>query len=232
MQNEQQRATQLATTHLDILHGIAWDYHGLRLATCSADQRIAVYDKHPDSPSLVLNDAWHAHDAAVSHIRWAHPSFGRVLVSTSFDASVRVWEEAEHEPRGSGRRWRERARLVDARGRVVDLNFGPVWLGLILATIAEDGIVRLYEASDTTNVAYWGIFQEFEASGGMSGLASHSNMPMDSTMSPYAGSGEGNSLGGVGYCLSWCCTRFTSPMLAVACGPRNIIRVCHCSCFA
>src|SRR6266576_2855372 len=34
-----------------------------------------------------------AHDAAVTKLSWAHPEFGSVLASSSFDRTVKIWEE-------------------------------------------------------------------------------------------------------------------------------------------
>ena len=34
-----------------------------------------------------------AHDAAVSKIAWSHPEFGTIIVSSSFDRTVRIWEQ-------------------------------------------------------------------------------------------------------------------------------------------
>jgi len=200
--------TQLASYHADILHVLAWDYYGTRLATASADHRIAVLDKHPESPSLVLNDLWHAHDSAISRLHWAHPSFGRVLVSSAMDASIIIWEEAEHEPRGSGKRWKERGRLVDARGRVMGMALAPEWHGLVLASVAEDGVVRIYEAS--RSVMHWGILQEFE---------------VKSTQQQRQQQQQHGDDARTVYDVAWCRSKFTPATLAVAFSPPGSVRL-------
>jgi nucleoporin SEH1 len=86
-----------------------------------------------------------AHGAAVTKLSWAHPEFGSVLASSSFDRTVKVWEEIPAEntdqpqpngastaANGPGTRWVERAVLVDAKGTVRAVEFAPHQLGLKL----------------------------------------------------------------------------------------------------
>ena len=108
---------RLQTGHQDIVHDIAFDFHGLRLATCSSDQTLKVWqrkaatendqsDDHGSSVDWSLMQSWKAHDASILKVAWAHPEYGRVLASCSVDRSVRVWEEQDG-------KWSEKARLVD-----------------------------------------------------------------------------------------------------------------------
>jgi len=209
-----QQVARFDARHEDLLHDVVWDYYGSRLCTCSSDQHIKVWDKHPDSPTLLLNDTWKAHEASIVKVRWAHPEYGQVIASCSFDRSARIWEEQEHEPRQTGRRWSLKATLADARGVVQDLDFAPNHLGLLLATVAEDGIVRMYEAQEVTNLAHWVITQEFEATGGAKG-----------TLTGGEAGTEGATASIASYCLTWCPSRFRPPVIAVGCGAKGMIRL-------
>jgi nucleoporin SEH1 len=87
-----------------------------------------------------------AHDAAVTKLSWAHPEFGSVLASSSFDRTVKIWEETPadnaEQPQtngasaaaasGPGTRWVNRAVLADAKGSVRDVEFAPHQFGLKL----------------------------------------------------------------------------------------------------
>jgi nucleoporin SEH1 len=89
-----------------------------------------------------------AHDAAISKLSWAHPEFGSIIASASFDRTVKVWEqvstpESEHQAvvNGSGHsyssgssRWVERAVLSDAKGTVRSVEFAPHHFGLKLVS--------------------------------------------------------------------------------------------------
>ena len=36
---------KFSTNHEDYIHDIGWDYYGKRLATCSSDQKLKVFDQ-------------------------------------------------------------------------------------------------------------------------------------------------------------------------------------------
>lgn len=40
-----------------------------------------------------LTAAWKAHSGSVWKVTWAHPEFGQVLATCSFDRTAAVWEE-------------------------------------------------------------------------------------------------------------------------------------------
>lgn len=105
-----------------------------------------------------LSASWKAHSGSVWKVCWAHPEFGQIVASCSFDRSVVVWEEEE-----PGKVWQKRATLVDSRDSVFDISFSPRHLGLKLATCSGDGFVRIYEAIDVINLAHWPLMEEFEA---------------------------------------------------------------------
>ena len=148
--------------HSDLIHSISYDYYGQRLATCSSDQTIKVFDQN-ESGEWEENDSWRAHDATILDVAWANPETGQVIVSCSMDRSVRIYEELTGESRNSGKRWIERARLVDARGGVRSIGFAPAHFGLRLASVAMDGLVRVYEALEPNNLAHWTLMDDFRA---------------------------------------------------------------------
>jgi nucleoporin SEH1 len=85
----------------------------------------------------------------VTKLSWAHPEFGSVLASSSFDRTVKVWEDTPadnaDQPQtngtsaatgGPGTRWVERAILADAKGSVRAVEFAPHQFGLKLVRFA------------------------------------------------------------------------------------------------
>ncbi|KAH7882399.1 WD40-repeat-containing domain protein [Phlebopus sp. FC_14] len=151
----------IQSAHDDLVTDLSYDFYGLRLATCSLDQRIKVWQLDETNGTWSVEDEWKAHDAAVSKLSWAHPEFGTVLASASFDRTVKVWEQTSFTPAtenypngatttqltgsGSSSRWVERAVLIDARGTVRAVEFAPHHFGLKLATISSDNHLRIYE---------------------------------------------------------------------------------------
>ncbi|ORX61842.1 WD40 repeat-like protein [Hesseltinella vesiculosa] len=155
--------TRFDTGHEDLIHGVAYDYYGKRLVTCSSDQRLKVWDftETQDAALWELNDAWKGHDASIMKAVWAPAEYGQIIASCSFDKSVKIWEEQPVEPKGSQRRWAERYRLVESKGAVLDIAFSPAQGALRLATCSADGVIRIYEAMEPTNLSQWSQMEEF-----------------------------------------------------------------------
>lgn len=182
-------ATQaLATGHVEFVHDVSYDYYGKRIATCSSDKRIKVWGQLPGgSGDWHCQADWEAHHGSVWRVDWAHPEFGCLLASAGSDRSVHVWEEAEAVD-DKGRvvaRWSRRGMIVDARASVNDVKFGPRMMGLVLAAGSADGTVRIYEATDTTNLVSWHLRDALLAADGEAGgvtALSWNHSPYDSDM--------------------------------------------------
>jgi len=164
--------------HDDLIHDISYDYYGKRMATCSSDQRIKVWDQNEKGEWICTAD-WKAHSGSVWKIIWAHPEFGQVIASCSFDRTVCIWEEEEADNKGT-KQWAKRATLVDSRDSVQDIKFAPRHMGLKLATASTDGFVRIYEAIDITNLSHWSLMEEFESQKGGVTCISWNPSPLDS----------------------------------------------------
>ncbi|XP_011298600.1 nucleoporin seh1-A [Fopius arisanus] len=151
-------AHSLNAEHKDLIHDIAYDFYGQRMATCSSDQFVKVWDED-EHENWHLTASWKAHSGSVWKVTWAHPEFGQVLATCSFDRTAAVWEEIVGEGSGPGERgmrhWVRRTNLVDSRTSVTDVKFGPKTLGLVLATCSADGVIRIYEAPDVMNLSQW-----------------------------------------------------------------------------
>ncbi|KAL1130152.1 hypothetical protein AAG570_013090 [Ranatra chinensis] len=150
--------------HRDLIHDVAFDHYGCRMATCSSDQCVKVWDKANCGSEWVQTALWKAHSGSVWKVTWAHPEFGQVLATCSFDRTVAVWEEIVSETISIGaagmRHWVKRTNLVDSRTSVTDVKFAPKTLGLMLATCSIDGIIRIYEAPDVMNLSQWTLQHE------------------------------------------------------------------------
>ncbi|XP_003395291.1 nucleoporin SEH1 isoform X1 [Bombus affinis] len=151
-------AHSINAEHKDLIHDIAYDFYGQRMATCSSDQYVKVWDED-EHGNWHLSASWKAHSGSVWKVTWAHPEFGQVLATCSFDRTAAVWEEIVGEGSGPGERgmrhWVRRTNLVDSRKSVTDVKFAPKTLGLLLATCSEDGVIRIYEAPDVMNLSQW-----------------------------------------------------------------------------
>ncbi|KAI0938538.1 hypothetical protein AcW1_001754 [Taiwanofungus camphoratus] len=161
----------ITNAHNDLVTDATYDFYGLRLATCSLDQRIKVWQLDESSGNWSVEDDWKAHDAAISKVSWAHPEFGTVLASASFDRTVKVWEQMPAADTdgpqinggagpSSSSKWVERATLVDAKGTVRAVEFAPQHFGLKLATISSDNHIRVYECLEQPSLTTWQLAEE------------------------------------------------------------------------
>ena len=143
----------LPSHHMDYVNHVAFDVYGRRVATCSGDRFVRVWDLGSDG-SWSLSGQWTAHRGAVSQLSWCHPEFGTLMATCATpDQEVKVWEERPSS--SSNKVWLERAQLTEARRPVTCLEFAPRHFGLQLATGSADGVCRIYEAVDLMNVAQW-----------------------------------------------------------------------------
>ncbi|TFK39244.1 WD40-repeat-containing domain protein [Crucibulum laeve] len=168
----------IQNAHSDLVTDASYDFYGLHLATCSLDQRIKIWQLDESNGTWSVVDDWKAHDAAVSKLSWAHPEFGSIIASGSFDRTVKIWEQAspmaqaESNVNGnngaqpssgpSNSRWIERAVLPDARGTVRSVEFAPHHFGLKLATIASDNHLRVYECLEQPSLTTWQMTEEID----------------------------------------------------------------------
>ena len=181
---------EIKAEHKDVIHDVVYDFYGQRMATCSSDQTVKVilrlclllkvkviffyffnicifkvWDQNKNG-DWIESSAWKAHSGSVWRLTWAHPEFGQVLGTCSFDRTASVWEETVISNEKASptvepiRRWVRRTNLVDSRTSVTDVKFAPKVQGLLLATCSADGIIRIYEAPDIMNLSQWTLQHE------------------------------------------------------------------------
>ncbi|KAF8127346.1 WD40-repeat-containing domain protein [Mycena galopus ATCC 62051] len=63
------------------------DYYGKRLATCSSDRTVKVFD--------VIDGDTQKSRQVLDWVAWAHPKFGNILASCSYDGKVLIWKEQQ-----------------------------------------------------------------------------------------------------------------------------------------
>lgn len=129
--------TTVDSSHEDMIHDCQFDYYSKKLATCSSDRTIKVFEVNGDiyHCSATLN----VHEAPVWQVGWAHPKFGVLLASCSYDGSVVIQKEV------SQGNW---ARVFENRFPEVSVNsiaWAPHEFGLMLAAACSDGKVVIIE---------------------------------------------------------------------------------------
>lgn len=134
--------------HSDYIYKVTFDVYGRRMATCSGDRFVRIWDL-TDEGSWTLAASWQAHRSTVTCISWAHPEFGSLLATSGSDHDCKIWEETKSNV------WIVKAALTEARKSVTCVAFAPRHWGLKLAVGSADGNIRIYEAVDVMNVSQW-----------------------------------------------------------------------------
>ncbi|KAG0636405.1 WD40-repeat-containing domain protein [Tuber brumale] len=151
------------TGHDDLVHDVAYDYYGRRMATVSSDQRLKVFDLSDDG-EWVLSESIRAHEASITRVIWGPPEHGQIIATCSYDRMVRIWEEQEMEPKGSTLRWKRQFQMTsEKRTAIYDISFPPATAstasgtstGLKIAFISTDGIIHIYECREPQDLTHW-----------------------------------------------------------------------------
>jgi len=131
-----QPAANVETGHSDMIHDAQFDYYSKRLATCSSDRLIKVYDITGDQQYCHVADLG-GHDGPVWEISWAHPKFGVLLASCSYDQRVIIHREA------APGQWQQIMVNQDLQSSVNSLSWAPHEYDLCLACASSDGKVAV-----------------------------------------------------------------------------------------
>ncbi|KAL1400835.1 hypothetical protein pipiens_007098 [Culex pipiens pipiens] len=127
------------TGHEDMIHGAEVDYYGLRLATCSSDNSVKIFDIKSGAQTLAAD--LKGHGGPVWQVAWAHPRYGNILASCSYDRKVIIWKEV-----GPGD-WSKSYEYNNHDSSVNSVAWAPAEYGLILACGSSDGSVSVLTAS-------------------------------------------------------------------------------------
>lgn len=129
---------KIETGHQDVVHDVAMDYYGKRLATASSDNTIKIIGvSNSGSQHLATLTG---HQGPVWQVAWAHPKFGSLLASCSYDGKVVIWKE------GNQNEWTQAHVFDDHKASVNSISWAPHELGLCLACGSSDGNISVFMA--------------------------------------------------------------------------------------
>ncbi|KAI1000783.1 Protein transport protein sec13 [Podosphaera aphanis] len=135
--------TQVITNsgHDDMIHDAALDYYGRRLATCSSDKTIKIFEVEGESHRLT--ETLKGHEGAVWSVSWAHPKYGNILASAGYDGKVFIWRE-------QGTNWTKVFDFALHTASVNIISWSPHESGCLLACASSDGNVSVLEFKDNS----------------------------------------------------------------------------------
>ncbi|CAN6671692.1 protein transport protein Sec13p [Trichomonascus vanleenenianus] len=129
----------ISNTHNDFIHDAVLDYYGKRLATCSSDKTIKIYAIDGENQQLV--ETLRGHNGPVWQVSWAHPKFGVILASASYDGRALIWREENGQ-------WRNIAQYAVHTGSINSVQWAPQEYGALLLCASSDGNVSVVEFKD------------------------------------------------------------------------------------
>ena len=133
---------KIETGHQDVVHDVAMDYYGKRLATASSDNTIKIITVNGDAsfPSQILANLT-GHQGPVWQVCWAHPKFGSILASCSYDGRVIIWKEISKQ-----NEWIQAHVFGNSNSSINSIGFAPHEFGLSLACGSSDGSISIVTA--------------------------------------------------------------------------------------
>lgn len=129
----------IGNAHNDLIHDAVLDYYGKRLATCSSDKTIKIFEIEDDNQKLV--ETLRGHEGPVWQVTWAHPKFGVILASAGYDGKVLIWREENGH-------WSNIAQHSVHQASVNSVNWAPQEFGALLLCASSDGKVSVVEFKD------------------------------------------------------------------------------------
>ncbi|THG96904.1 hypothetical protein EW026_g5011 [Hermanssonia centrifuga] len=130
----------IETSHEDMIHDAQLDYYGKRLATCSSDRTVKVFEVLDGEAQRATGQTLKGHTGPVWQVSWAHPKYGHILASCSYDGKVIIWKEQTAQTGGSWSKIKEHTLHVAS---VNSVSWAPHELGATLACASSDGKISV-----------------------------------------------------------------------------------------
>ena len=127
------------TGHEDMVHDAQMDYYGTRLATCSSDKSVKIFEVKDGTQTLVTD--LRGHEGPVWQVAWAHPKYGSILATCSYDRKVILWREDRP---GA---WSKMYEVTNHDSSVNSVCWAPQEHGLVLAAGSSDGAISILTLS-------------------------------------------------------------------------------------
>ncbi|KAF8736959.1 hypothetical protein AX14_013689 [Amanita brunnescens Koide BX004] len=131
----------IETAHDDMIHDAQLDYYGKRLATCSSDRTVKVFDVI-EGETQRTGQTLKGHTGPVWQVAWAHPKYGHILASCSYDGKVLIWKEQQGQSNASGG-WTKVKEHTLHTASVNSVSWAPHELGAMLACASSDGKISV-----------------------------------------------------------------------------------------
>lgn len=131
------------TQHEDMIHDAQMDYYSKRLATASSDKTVKIWEIGENTNSLLAE--LKGHDGPVWQVAWAHPKFGSIIATCSYDRRVFLWKETATNV------WTKIYEHDKHESSVNSIAWAPHEFGLILACASSDCTISILTHKGESN---------------------------------------------------------------------------------
>lgn len=132
----------IGNAHDDLIHDAVLDYYGKRLATSSSDKTIKIFEIE-GTENYKLITTLTGHEGPVWQVSWAHPKFGSILATCSYDGKALIWKEQPET-----QQWSIIAEHSVHQASVNSVSWAPHELGAVLLCTSSDGKVSVVDFND------------------------------------------------------------------------------------
>lgn len=127
----------ITNAHEDLVHDAVLDYYGKRLATCSSDKTVKIFTIE-NNDQYKLQETLRGHNGPVWQVSWAHPKFGIILATCSYDGKVLIWKEENNQ-------WSIINEHKVHNASVNSISWSPPEYGALLLCTSSDGKCSILE---------------------------------------------------------------------------------------
>lgn len=128
------------THHTDMIHDAQMDYYSRKLATASSDRTVKIWNQEQDNCTLAATLT--GHEGPVWQVSWAHPKFGVLLASCSYDGRVLIHRESP------ANTWSKIHEQATHESSVNAIAWAPHEYGLVLGCASADGTISVLTHQD------------------------------------------------------------------------------------
>jgi len=119
------------------VHDAQLNYYGNRLATCSSDRLVKIFEIKANGQSFPVAEL-NGHEGPVWQVSWAHPDFENTIATCSHDRKAIVWREVNG-------KWQKIYEYKHHKASVNSISWAPHELGLAFACCSTDGTISVVE---------------------------------------------------------------------------------------
>lgn len=133
-----------------MITSVDFDYYGSLLVNGNKNGVIKLHIKNDNDGSWSEFKSFKGHDSSITSMNFCHPSFGKLLATSSIDRTIKIWDF------GSNNDFNLIAKLVDNKSVLSKIEFSSSQ-NLLLYSICSDGTFKIYQCTIPTDPTTWSI---------------------------------------------------------------------------